>query len=76
MTSPFTRSRQQAEIAFARVQSQFTAQQSKTEGPDAGAVARAANTLRLKTAREERDQKASSPVRSSARPAVDPMTRV
>lgn len=55
MTTSHSRSRQQAEIAFADAQSQFLTRERPVEELDAIAQARTEKTLRLKTAREARD---------------------
>ncbi|VVT16811.1 MULTISPECIES: hypothetical protein [unclassified Roseovarius] len=49
------RSRQRAKVAFAKVQSQFLTRASASKEHDDIARARIEKTLRLKTAREERD---------------------
>lgn len=66
MTPTHSRSRQQAEIAFAKAQSQFLARERAAEEFDAAAEARREKTLRLRTARlarelEDRAQAASAP---------------
>ncbi|MRX51693.1 hypothetical protein GI374_14885 [Paracoccus sp. S-4012] len=55
MTPPHSPSRQQAEIAFAELQSQFLERERPVEELDAVTQARAENTLRLKTVRMARD---------------------
>lgn len=68
MTPTHSRSRQQAEIAFAKAQSQFLARERAADELDAAAEARREKTLRLRTARlarelEDRAQAASVPPR-------------
>lgn len=66
MTPTHSRSRQQAEIAFAKAQSQFLARERAADELDAAAEARREKTLRLRTARlarelEDRARAASAP---------------
>ncbi|MBV0893559.1 hypothetical protein KTN05_17400 [Paracoccus sp. Z118] len=56
MTQASSRTRAQAEIAFAEAQSQFLARERPIDELDAIAQARAEKTLRLKTARMARDE--------------------
>lgn len=56
MTPTHSQAREQAEIAFAKAQSQFLARERPVEERDAIAQARAEKTLRLKAARMARDQ--------------------
>jgi hypothetical protein len=67
MTEAPSRSRQQAEIAFAQAQSQFLAKGRRAADPDPAATARAEKTQRLRDARlaRERDDAATPPVRTS-----------
>lgn len=51
MTQTHSQARQQAEIAFARTQSQFLARERAADELDAAAEARREKTLRLRTAR-------------------------
>ena len=51
MTPTHSRPRQQAEIAFAKAQSQFLARERAIDELDAAAEARREKTLRLRTAR-------------------------
>lgn len=55
MTPNHSRSRQQAEIAFAKAQSQFLARERAVDELDAAAEARREKTLRLKAARLARE---------------------
>jgi hypothetical protein len=55
MNQTYSRSRQQAEIAFDRVQSQFLARSEPLEKVDPVAQAREAKTARLWNARMARD---------------------
>lgn len=56
LTSTNNRALQRAENAFAKLQSQFVTRKHKGDRHDAAATARAENTRRLKSAREERDR--------------------
>ena len=56
LTSSNNLTLQQAESAFAKLQSQFVIRKNQGDRHDAAATARAANTMRLKVAREERDR--------------------
>lgn len=56
MTPSHSRSRQQAEIAFAKAQSQFLARDRAAEELGAAAEARREKTLRLRTARLARER--------------------
>jgi hypothetical protein len=55
LTSTNNRALQQAESAFAKLQTQFITRKHQGDRHDVAATARAANTMRLKAAREERD---------------------
>lgn len=56
LTSTNNRALQQAESAFAKLQSQFVTRKRQGDRHDLAATARAENTLRLKAAREDRDR--------------------
>lgn len=73
MTQTSSRSREQAEIAFAEAQSQFLARERPVDELDAIAQARAEKTLRLKTARIARDLKERA--RVAAPPSSKPSKR-
>ena len=68
MTQTPSRPRQQAEIAFAKAQSQFLARDRAAAEKNSAARAREEKTLRLKTAREARESeeraKAADPLPS------------
>ena len=73
MTQTYSRSRQQAENAFAEAQSQFLARERPVEELDAITQARAEKTLRLKTARMARDL--NEPARAAAALALTRATK-
>lgn len=73
MTHTSSRSRAQAEIAFAEAQSQFLARKRPVDELDAIAQARAQKTLRLKAARMARDLSERATV--AAPPSTKPTTR-
>lgn len=60
MTQTHSKSRQQAEVAFSNVQSQFFARNSAFEELDSIAVARDEKTLRLREARLAREAQESA----------------
>lgn len=60
MSETYSKSRQQAEIAFANEQSQFFARNSAVEELDAEVQARDAKTARLREARLAKEGEASS----------------
>lgn len=62
MTEPHSKSRQQAEIAFAQAQSQFLARDRGASDPDPATTAREEKTSRLREARlaKERDDAAAA----------------
>lgn len=75
MTQTHSRSRQQAEIAFAKAQSQFLSRERAVNELDAAAEARKEKTLRLRTARLARELKdragaAAAPQHPKPRPDV------
>lgn len=72
MTS-YSPQRAQAEIAFAKAQSQFLARERPVDELDAAAQARAAKTERLKAARLARDE--SDRARAATAPAARPTAK-
>ena len=72
MTPTHSRPRQQAEVAFAKAQSQFLARERPADELDAAAQARAEKTLRLKAARLARDQTQRTTAALAAKPAERP----
>ncbi|MBB3424577.1 MULTISPECIES: hypothetical protein [Rhizobium] len=56
MTETYSKSRQQAEIAFGNVQGEFFAKNSALEELESAAQARNAKTLRLREARLAKEQ--------------------
>lgn len=69
MTEKHSKSRQQAETAFSKTQSQFLARERALEEIDTIAVAREEKTLRLREARlarEQQDDAASTGTSKSA----------
>lgn len=72
MTQTHSRARQEAEIAFARAQSQFLARESAVEELDAVARARQEKTVRLKKARlaKEREDRERATAVISCKPVA------
>ena len=72
MTPTHSRPRQQAEIAFAKAQSQFLARERASEELDAIAEARKEKTQRLRTARlaKELDDRARAATAPASPPAI------
>jgi hypothetical protein len=74
MTSTYSRQREQAEIAFAKAQSQFLSRERPVDELDAAAQARAEKTMRLKTARlaRDRNERTNAAAALAAKPAAKP----
>lgn len=70
MNQNYSKSRQQAEIAFGKAQSQFLARENALEALDTQALARDAKTIRLREARLAKAQQDSM-----ASTNIAPMTR-
>lgn len=72
MTQTHSRARQEAEIAFAKAQSQFLARESAVEEQDAVVRARQEKTVRLKTARlaKEREDRERATAAVSSKPVA------
>jgi hypothetical protein len=62
MAQTYSKSRQQAEIAFGKAQSQFFAREPAVEERDSIVLAREEKTLRLREARLAREVAATAPL--------------
>jgi hypothetical protein len=74
MTETFSKSRQKAEVAFSKTQSQFIARDHAVEEQEFLAQAREAKTLRLREARlaKEAGDRAKATARLSSKRAAKP----
>jgi hypothetical protein len=74
MTETFSKSRQKAEVAFSKTQSQFIARDHAVEEQEFLAQAREAKTLRLREARlaKEAGDRAKATARPSSKRAAKP----
>jgi hypothetical protein len=74
MTETFSKSRQKAEVAFSKTQSQFIARDHAVEEQEFLAQAREAKTLRLREARlaKEAGDRAKATARRSSKRAAKP----
>lgn len=72
MTEKHSKSRQQAETAFSKTQSQFLARERALEEIDTIAVARDEKTQRLREARLAREKQGDTSAAAASKPAEKP----